>query len=92
MDPAEHQVTETGTAGVIARPPLLFLAAVLLGLAADHLLPSPFPIPRADLHRVIAGSLILAWSGWWHPGALGLALGGASATLLLGDLLQTARR
>jgi protein-S-isoprenylcysteine O-methyltransferase Ste14 len=59
MDPAEHQVTETGTAGVIARPPLLFLVALLLGLAADHLLRSPFPIPRADLHRVIAGTLIL---------------------------------
>ncbi|SRR5260370_808397 len=59
MDPAEQQVTDTGTAGVIARPPLLFLAALLLGLASDHLLPLPFAIPRTDLHRIIAGSLIL---------------------------------
>lgn len=60
MDPAEHHVTETGTAGVIARPPLLFLAALLLGLAADHLLPAAFPIPRGDVHRAIAGILALA--------------------------------
>jgi len=59
MDPAEQQVTDPGTAGVIARPPLLFLAALLLGLASDHLLPLPFAIPRTDLHRIIAGSLIL---------------------------------
>ncbi len=59
MDPAEQQVTDTGPAGVIARPPLLFLAALLLGLASDHLLPLPFAIPRTDLHRIIAGSLIL---------------------------------
>ena len=39
MDPAGQQVTDTGTAGVIARPPLLFLAALLLGFASDHLLP-----------------------------------------------------
>src|SRR6266511_2009506 len=58
-DPAGQHVNDTGTAGVIARPPLLFLAALLLGLASDHLLPLPFPIPRTDLHRIIAGSLIL---------------------------------
>ena len=57
----------TGTAGVIARPPLLFLAALLLGLASDHLLPLPFAVPEADLVRwTIAGSLIL----------IGLALAG----------------
>jgi protein-S-isoprenylcysteine O-methyltransferase Ste14 len=60
MDPAEHQVNEVGTAGVIARPPLLFLGALVLGFAADHLLPSAFPMPGADLHRAIAGILILA--------------------------------
>jgi protein-S-isoprenylcysteine O-methyltransferase Ste14 len=60
-DPAEQQVNNTGTAGVIARPPLLFLAALLLGLASDHLLPLPFAVPEADLvHWIIAGSLILA--------------------------------
>ncbi|MPY88600.1 MAG: isoprenylcysteine carboxylmethyltransferase family protein [Luteitalea sp.] len=59
-DPAGQHVNDTGTAGVIARPPLLFLAALLLGLASDHLLPLPFAVPEADLvHWIIAGSVIL---------------------------------
>jgi protein-S-isoprenylcysteine O-methyltransferase Ste14 len=59
-DPARQQVTDTGTAGVIARPPLLFLAALLLGLATDRLLPLPFAVADADLVRwIIAGSLIV---------------------------------
>ena len=63
MDPAGHQVTDTGTAGVIARPPLLFLAALLLGFALDHVLTLPFPVPRIGpahwISAIIAGSLIL---------------------------------
>ena len=60
MDPAGQQVTDSGTAGVIARPPLLFLAALLLGFVSDRLLPLPFAVPRIDLvHWIIAGSLIL---------------------------------
>jgi len=50
-----------GTAGVIARPPLLFLGALALGLASDHLLPVPFAVLQADLaHWIIGGSLILS--------------------------------
>src|SRR5215217_1034176 len=53
MDPAGQQVTDTGTAGVIARPPLLFLAALLIGLISDHVLPLSFRVPRIDLgHRI----------------------------------------
>ena len=53
-------MNDTATAGVIARPPLLFLAALLAGLASDHLLPLPFAVPEAGLVRwIIAGSLIL---------------------------------
>ena len=63
MDPAGQRVTDSGTAGVIARPPLLFLAALLLGFVVDHLLPLPFPVPRIGLAHWIsaftAGSLIL---------------------------------
>ena len=63
MDPAGNQVTDAETAGVIARPPLLFLAALLLGFVSDHLLPVPFPVPRPGLvhwiSAIIAGSLIL---------------------------------
>jgi protein-S-isoprenylcysteine O-methyltransferase Ste14 len=59
-DPTGQQASDTGTAGVIARPPFLFLAALLLGLALDHLLPVPFAVPEVDLVRwIIAGSLIL---------------------------------
>jgi protein-S-isoprenylcysteine O-methyltransferase Ste14 len=60
MDPARQQVNDRGTAGVIARPPLLFLTALLLGFVSDRLLPLPFAVPEADLvHWMIAGSLIL---------------------------------
>jgi protein-S-isoprenylcysteine O-methyltransferase Ste14 len=53
----------TGTAGVIARPPILFFAAILLGFVTDHLLPLPFPISRDGtahwVSAVIAGFMIL---------------------------------
>jgi protein-S-isoprenylcysteine O-methyltransferase Ste14 len=68
MDPAGQQGTDTGTAGVITRPPLLFLAALLLGFILDRLLRLPFPVPGIDqAHWIIGGSLILT----------GLALGAA---------------
>jgi protein-S-isoprenylcysteine O-methyltransferase Ste14 len=38
------QLTDPGIAGAIARPPLLFLGALALGFALDHLLRLPFPI------------------------------------------------
>jgi protein-S-isoprenylcysteine O-methyltransferase Ste14 len=67
-DPTEQQVNHPGTAGVIARPPVLFLVALLLGLALDHLLPVPVAGLETDLvHWISAGSLIL----------LGLALAAA---------------
>ena len=45
MDPAKQQVTDTDTPGLIARPPLLFLGALLLGFISGRLLPLPFPVP-----------------------------------------------
>ena len=61
-------ISDGGTAGVIARPPLLFLGALLLGFVLDRLLPLPLPVPRIGLvHWILAGSLIL----------IGLALGAA---------------
>jgi protein-S-isoprenylcysteine O-methyltransferase Ste14 len=60
MDPAGQQVTDTGTAGVIGRPILLFPAAVLVGLALDRLLPLPFAISEVDgVPWIVAGSLTL---------------------------------
>jgi protein-S-isoprenylcysteine O-methyltransferase Ste14 len=66
MNPAGPQVNDTGTARVIGRPPLLFLAALLLGLASDRLLPWPFAVPGTDLVRWITGASMIL---------VGLALG-----------------
>ena len=53
-------VISSGTAGVIARPPLLLLGALLLGLGADRLLPLAFVVPGSGLIlRTVAGCLIL---------------------------------
>lgn len=58
------QLDNTATAGAIARPPLLFLGALLLGFGLDHLLRLPFPIARTGwvhwFSAVNAGCLILA--------------------------------
>jgi protein-S-isoprenylcysteine O-methyltransferase Ste14 len=59
-DPTPRRVNDPGTAGVMARPPVLFLVALLLGLALDHLLPVPVAGPEADLVQCVsAGSLML---------------------------------
>jgi protein-S-isoprenylcysteine O-methyltransferase Ste14 len=59
-DPPAQRVNDTETAGVIARPPLLFLTALVLGHAADHVLPSPFGVPGTGTVRwIVAGVLIL---------------------------------
>ena len=63
MDESGHQAHDTGTAGVIARPPLIFLAALLLGFATDHLLPLPPPVSRIGqvhwISAILAGCLML---------------------------------
>lgn len=61
--------TDSGTAGVIARPPLLFLAAFLIGFVLDRLLRLPFPIPWNNLVTwIIGGSLILIGSALFAAG------------------------
>jgi protein-S-isoprenylcysteine O-methyltransferase Ste14 len=64
----EPQGGDPGTAGVIARPPFLFLGALLLGLASDSVLPLPFAVPKGDVMHIIAGSLM--------PAGLALAAAG----------------
>ena len=63
MNSAGQPVNGTGTPGVIARPPLLFFAALLLGFVLDHPLSLPFPVARiGSLHwisAIIAGSMVL---------------------------------
>jgi protein-S-isoprenylcysteine O-methyltransferase Ste14 len=59
-DRAEQQISDAETAGVIARPPLLFLGALLLGLGADRLLPLPIAVPVGDaIAWTVGGGLIL---------------------------------
>jgi protein-S-isoprenylcysteine O-methyltransferase Ste14 len=59
-DPAGQQIDDAGTADVIARPPFLYLAALLLGFISDRLLPLPFAIPETGVvSGIIVGSLIL---------------------------------
>lgn len=64
MDPSTQHMIDTGTAGAIARPPFLFVTAILLGFVADHLLRLPFPVTRIGVVHWIsaacAGLLIIA--------------------------------
>ena len=49
MSSISQQGRDTEIAGVVARPPLMFLAALLLGFALDHVVRLPFPVPRTGL-------------------------------------------
>ena len=60
MDPADQEVTDIGTAGVVGRPILFFPAGILVGLVLDRLLPLPFAIPETDrVPWIVGGPLIL---------------------------------
>ena len=59
-DLTQQPENDPKTAGVIAPPPVLFLVALLLGLALDRLLPLPLAALEADVVRWIsAGALIV---------------------------------
>lgn len=82
MDPDRQQATDTETAGVIARPPLIFLPALLIGFVLDRLLPLRFPVPGIDLiHWIIGGSLI--------PIGLALAVAGIRNFLRAGTPVRS---
>ena len=68
MDADGQPVNDAETAGVIARPPLLFLGALVLGLVWDFLLPLPFLIPGSDLVNWLTGGALIV---------IGLAVAGA---------------
>jgi protein-S-isoprenylcysteine O-methyltransferase Ste14 len=67
-DLAGEHVNDPGTAGVIARPPFLFLASLLLGLVLDRLVPLPFTLVQSDVVR---------WSGSGFLMLIGLTLAAA---------------
>jgi protein-S-isoprenylcysteine O-methyltransferase Ste14 len=55
-----QQASDTAVAGVIARPPFLYLACLLLGLALDHALPLALTSPRAaPIRWTVGGAMIL---------------------------------
>jgi len=72
MSSISQQGGDRETARAIARPPFLFLVALLLGFVSDHLVPLPFPISRIGpahwISAVIAGSLILIGIGIFAAG------------------------
>ena len=55
MGSAGQQASDTAVAGVIARPPFLYLTCLLLGLALDRVLPLPVALPEAVLIQWTAG-------------------------------------
>lgn len=72
MEATGHEPSPAGTAGVIARPPFLFVGALLSGFVLDHLLPFTFPISRGGsvhwMSAVVAAAMLV--------GGLGLAAAG----------------
>ena len=59
MGSASQPARDSATAGVIARPPFLYLACLLLGLALDRVLPLPLTLPEAALVRWTAGGALI---------------------------------
>jgi protein-S-isoprenylcysteine O-methyltransferase Ste14 len=55
MSSAGQQASDTAVGGVIARPPFLYLACLLLGLALDRVLALPVALPEAILIQWTAG-------------------------------------
>jgi protein-S-isoprenylcysteine O-methyltransferase Ste14 len=55
MDAADKGTADSVTTGVVTRPPVLYLAGLLLGLGLDYALPAPLSLPEAALFRWIAG-------------------------------------
>ena len=58
-----RQASNTAVAGVIARPPILFLSALVLGIVADRVLPVPFAVPGGNTVVWVGGSLIVIGFG-----------------------------
>jgi protein-S-isoprenylcysteine O-methyltransferase Ste14 len=60
MAPASRQARDAATAGVITRPPFLYLACLILGLALERLLPLRLNLPGAAVMQwTVGGGLIL---------------------------------
>jgi protein-S-isoprenylcysteine O-methyltransferase Ste14 len=70
MSAASPQASDTAVAGRLTRPPVLYIACLVLGFAFDHLLPLPLTFPE------------VAWVCWTAGGGLiliGVAIMAAGA-------------
>jgi protein-S-isoprenylcysteine O-methyltransferase Ste14 len=64
MGPTSQQARDATTAGVITRPPFLYLGCLILGLALEHVLPLRLSLPGAALMQwTVGGGLILIGVG-----------------------------
>ena len=59
MGAGSQQTRDTATAGVLTRPPFLYLACLILGLALDRVLPLPIALPETALVRWAAGGGVI---------------------------------
>src|SRR5262245_4049523 len=60
MAPASEEGGDTATAGVVARPPFLYVGCLILGLVLDHVVPLPLTLPDSALvHWAASGGLIM---------------------------------
>jgi protein-S-isoprenylcysteine O-methyltransferase Ste14 len=76
-DQAGQQVNDIGTAGVIARPPLLFLGALLVGFVLDWLLPLPLAMPGGGpLRWAVGGALAVIGVAFFVAGIGGFKRAG----------------
>jgi protein-S-isoprenylcysteine O-methyltransferase Ste14 len=60
MGSTDQQADDAPVARGIARPPLLYLACLLLGLVLDRMLPLPLILPEAALIRWAVGGGLVA--------------------------------
>jgi protein-S-isoprenylcysteine O-methyltransferase Ste14 len=63
MNSAGRQPSDVATPGVIMRPPRLYLACLLLGLALDRALPLPLDLPGTVPMQWIAGACLIVIGG-----------------------------
>jgi hypothetical protein len=75
------------------RVPILFLAAsvgpggaVLRLLPEDNFTSSVAVAVSLSLSIEIAGSLLMVWTGWWHPLVFATVVGGLAVGVLVIDL------
>jgi hypothetical protein len=91
-------VLRVADAPAAVRVPIVFLAASLApGGAVLRLLPdgsrtsSLAVAVSLSLSIEIAGSLVMVWTGWWHPLLFAVVIGGLSAAVLMVDLSRRGR-